>query len=500
MNIEVRNYNQNGYSITLPSLGTVYLPSFCQLIDITDDEQLVISITESWHTLDSRGYHLEKGFLYQYDGINFTNLGCSLEEYNSSDGQDDDDLHQIWPIANGLIKKDGELYVSVNLNGEFLGPFEDYRTFGNCKTTFAVKKVNGRWAFVNIGKKEIGEFRYPANVFNNISFSDGRLLVTNVNYKRGYVDENGNEAIECTFDDGCDFSCGYATVSLKENEWYIIDKDRKFLFNGKSFYGAWNLGFGFFLLQDSENINKRIVNIFTGKTLFDVKKCEYLGDYLYGLQEDDNRLKAILNVRTGEISDFKYDEFWHKYSNIPFAVGFLPFDTPSRDDCSADIIDSNGNVVGKSRYSILSKGIQLFLPSSIAIMRGFSKGEDAYFLTNWKTGELDNNKYDSWFISKNKKYVILNGKDCFKCLTIDNKEVGFPIQGHLVNLGINGLWVDSKYVPEDSDPEVVANEMLTSLVSDANATLKGKTNGNKVRKRVRTSLGHAHKEPFDIIL
>ena len=496
INVEVSSREQKGYSVTLPSLGTVYLPSFCELVDITDDEKLVVRLTNfSWHTLDINKIQLEKNCLYQYDGVDFIKLEKDANNIAC------DELHQLWPITNGLIRKNENGYEAIDLNVECVGPFEDYRTFGDCKTTFALKKPRDGWAFVNVEKNTIGEFKYFFDRFNSdYVFADDRLPVRDITAKYGYVDIFGNEVIECKFYHGYSFDGGIAVVELSRDAYNIIDIDGNQLFD-QSFFEAINLGCGICALRDRQDDNLiRVVNAFSKETLFVGNSCAYLDKYLYKLKKDGSKLTAILDVRTQKISDFKYDELWQNQKSIPFVVGFLPCD--SSGDCSAEIIDSDGKVIGTSRYSILRNNIQLFLSSGIIVTknlytkRGFR--QDTFSLSNWKTGKSDSNIYDSYTISKNGKYIILSGEGCFKCITVDNKEIGSSIDGYIVNLHVNTLWVASEYVT--SNPEATKNEMLTSLQNSAQSTISGGLDKRKCRRLVRSSIGHAHPEPLDYML
>jgi hypothetical protein len=124
------------------------------------------------------------------------------------------------------VKKDN-LWGHLNLEGKITTPLE-YEQTGDFNRGVANVKKNGKSGRVNTEGKLVLPCKYDGI---NGSFSDGRMIVS-INFpegrKKGFVDEAGNEVIQCIYYDVKPFSGGKANAQKeKDGKWIFIDVNGK---------------------------------------------------------------------------------------------------------------------------------------------------------------------------------------------------------------------------------------------------------------------------------
>jgi hypothetical protein len=159
------------------------------------------------------------------------------------------------------VKKNGK-YGYINKKGEAVVPVI-YDYLSGFFEGLAAGKVMGKCGYVDKTGKEVIPFIYdetlvfsdglgkvkkydmygyvdktgkeivPVKYISIGEFKDGLAAVRGyIGRKMGYIDKSGKEVLPLTFDDAKDFYEGM-TVVLKGDNWYVIDKTGKILYNLK---------------------------------------------------------------------------------------------------------------------------------------------------------------------------------------------------------------------------------------------------------------------------
>ena len=136
-----------------------------------------------------------------------------------------DDFEDARTFKEGLavVKTKGK-YGYINHAGELVIPakLEDANDFSEGK---AIVFANGKYIIIDPSGKTIAECEKKAKDIQFIgNFSDGMAYVDNKNYRYGFIDENGKEAVPCQYKFMREYTNGYAPVKKEDEKWGIIDK------------------------------------------------------------------------------------------------------------------------------------------------------------------------------------------------------------------------------------------------------------------------------------
>ena len=139
-------------------------------------------------------------------------IGTSWAVPPEYDGIIMDELGRSYGQGSAFVKRGGAVFL---FGGEReIGPFEDARPFTN--DGYAAVKLNGSWGFVNTDGEVAIDF-----VFDDAKSFSGHLAAVKTGELWGYINTYGNLVIEASFLEAKSFSNGHAPV-LTERGWQII--------------------------------------------------------------------------------------------------------------------------------------------------------------------------------------------------------------------------------------------------------------------------------------
>jgi hypothetical protein len=101
-----------------------------------------------------------------------------------------------------------------------IGPVE----YAEIKEPYILVKKNEIYSWLDMDGKEVLSLK--DDFFHVARFYDGLAYVYTKDYKRGFINTQGEFVIPCKYEDARDFSQGLAWVQLN-NKWGCIDKEGK---------------------------------------------------------------------------------------------------------------------------------------------------------------------------------------------------------------------------------------------------------------------------------
>ncbi|MEI8280389.1 MAG: WG repeat-containing protein [Bacteroidota bacterium] len=215
-------------------LARVSLKKWCRY-----DELQVYEYHDKWGYIDKSGTQI---IACKYDyACDFSEglAKVSLKEWCCYYEGDDPEYHDKW----GYIDKNGEQIIPCK-----------YDSACAFSEGLAKVKLNGGWGYIDKNGEEIIPCIYDRVGF----FSEGIVKVTErlchdnydsydeedsdiSSFKYGYIDKNGNEIAPCIYDNGGEFSDGFAAVRLYGKLGYI-DKNGEEIFPiNYDFFSAFNV-------------------------------------------------------------------------------------------------------------------------------------------------------------------------------------------------------------------------------------------------------------------
>ena len=132
----------------------------------------------------------------------------------------------------------------VELTPEFVSAIQKYEKLGSFSEGLAAVMRDGKWGYINTKGEEVIPCQFPNPYEGYIAspFSEGLALVQK-DGKWGFVNTEGVEVIPINIDAEAvgKFSEGLAFVYKDNENFFVIDKEGKTVFCGKSDF-SWNLG------------------------------------------------------------------------------------------------------------------------------------------------------------------------------------------------------------------------------------------------------------------
>jgi hypothetical protein len=235
----------------------------------------------------------------------------------------------------------------------------------------------------------------------NINVTNSEQNQTNVFGRWGYIDKNGQMAIDVQFDQVGDFHHGLAPVMLG-NKWGLIDKSGKFVVQPK-YNGLNRLNNGYIAIESAQNIGLRMGYLDeAGKEIVKVKYAgiKNIGSNLYAYRE--NNLWGLLNSK-GEVMTlplFNFINFQENNDLITISVNNFGIAKWGAIDKTGKIViepqydqlipSQNGVLLSRvnRKWGLVTNKGEMIVPPTYEIARPFSEGFSAILLDG-KWGFMD---------------------------------------------------------------------------------------------------------------
>lgn len=210
----------------------VIKPSFDSVKDFSDG-LAAVEINDRWGYIDRTGRRIIRP---QFDEANSFSEGLALVGLYVGDQPDGDDIYKY-----GFIDKMGKMVIGKTNKRIVIGmrtftspKFDEARDFSE---GLAPVRVGAHWGYVN----RQGQFAIQLKFEGAKGFSDGLAPVTPDGVKWGYIDKSGKIIIAPQFADAGSFSEGLAPIAVYRNgstkEWGYVDSNGQVLIKPQ-FYGA----------------------------------------------------------------------------------------------------------------------------------------------------------------------------------------------------------------------------------------------------------------------
>ena len=275
----------NNYGVVDCNNQEVLEPQYEDIKSMTDDGKYIVKENENWELVNKDGTVNEITALENADDVAGIKLGNIIIENNNKFGvinQDGDEIvstdYDDIKFAftdTFIIEEDGKYGLANSENKIVIDPIYETMNFidsadlieasedgitSNLIDSSLETKLSGIVSEINTNKSYIkirvdDEDKYYNYRFEEQSEKDintsNTLFLTKQNNKYGFVDKDGNEVVECTYDDArTQNAYGYAAVQ-KDGKWGVIDQTGKVVVEPTydlsdsmqiDFIGEWHLG------------------------------------------------------------------------------------------------------------------------------------------------------------------------------------------------------------------------------------------------------------------
>ena len=192
-----------------------------------------IEVNDKWGFIDKTGRHVINP---QFDTAESFSEGLARVEMYVGDARDGDDIYK-----SGFIDKKGTMVIGRTRKPVMIGKriftSPKFDEAGDFSESLAPVRVGAKWGYVN---KE-GQFAIQLQFKGAKMFSDGLAPVTYDGLKWGYLNKAGKLVIQPQFADAGSFSEGFAPIAVYRSgyakEWGFIDSEAHIVI-APQFYGA----------------------------------------------------------------------------------------------------------------------------------------------------------------------------------------------------------------------------------------------------------------------
>lgn len=275
----------NNYGVVDCNNQEVLEPQYEDIKSMTDDGKYIVKENEKWELVNKDGTVNEITALENADDVAGIKLGNIIIENNNKFGvinQDGDEIvstdYDDIKFAftdTFIIEEDGKyglansenkividpIYETMNYidSADLIEASEDGITSNlidsslETKLSGIVSEINTNKSYIKIrvdDEDKYYNYRFEEQSEKDINTSN-TLFLTKQNNKYGFVDKDGNEVVECTYDDArTQNAYGYAAVQ-KDGKWGVIDQTGKVVVEPTydlsdsmqiDFIGEWHLG------------------------------------------------------------------------------------------------------------------------------------------------------------------------------------------------------------------------------------------------------------------
>ncbi len=275
----------NNYGVVDCNNQEVLEPQYEDIKSMTDDGKYIVKENENWELVNKDGTVNEITALENADDVAGIKLGNIIIENNNKFGvinQDGDEIvstdYDDIKFAftdTFIIEEDGKyglansenkividpIYETMNYidSADLIEASEDGITSNlidsslETKLSGIVSEINTNKSYIKIrvdDEDKYYNYRFEEQSEKDINTSN-TLFLTKQNNKYGFVDKDGNEVVECTYDDArTQNAYGYAAVQ-KDGKWGVIDQTGKVVVEPTydlsdsmqiDFIGEWHLG------------------------------------------------------------------------------------------------------------------------------------------------------------------------------------------------------------------------------------------------------------------